>query len=104
MEKEGVRFLVKIAVIGNGAWGRALALLASKRGHAVRIWGRRPNKDETSDLSIALKDAECVLFSVPSHAIREVCLSAAAHIHSDALLVSVAKGIEEGSGFRMSQV
>ncbi len=95
---------MKIAVIGNGAWGSALASLARRRGHPVSVWGRHPRDGECPGLEEALKDAEVILLGVASHAMREVCEKSKAHIPSHAVLVSLAKGIEQDTDLRMSQV
>lgn len=104
MEEKGVGETLKISVIGNGAWGSALADVARRRGHAVVVWGRKSRvKGDTTDLKEALTGAECVILSVPSHAMREVCLDLKKNCSiSETLLVSVAKGIEEKTGLRMT--
>ncbi|HZP84899.1 MAG TPA: NAD(P)H-dependent glycerol-3-phosphate dehydrogenase [Chthonomonadaceae bacterium] len=116
-----------IAVLGAGSWGTALAALLAKNGHAVRLWARDPALARalreasenvrylpgiplpqavtpTADLAAALTGAEVVVFAVPSGAMRQVAQEAALHLAPDALPVSAAKGLEERSGLRMSQV
>ena len=118
---------MRISVIGAGGWGTALARLAARQHHQVRLWAyeaevvdsirnRRVNKiylpgvelpatlEPTNDLAEATRDAEVVLTAVPSQHLRKVLEQAAPHIPADALLVSATKGIEENSLLRMSQV
>jgi glycerol-3-phosphate dehydrogenase (NAD(P)+) len=117
----------RIAVLGAGSWGTALAVLLAANGHSVRLWGRetalvaalRTARENTrylpgiplpegvlptDDLSAALAEAEIIVFAVPSGAVRAVAQEAASASTSDALLISAAKGLEEGTGLRMSQV
>lgn len=95
---------MNVAVIGNGAWGSTLAALLRQRGHLTQRWGRHPKSGETSDLSQALQSAELVFLGVPSHAMREVCQALKPYLPSGALLISLAKGIEQDTYFRMSEV
>lgn len=95
---------MKIAVLGNGAWGSSLAGLCQRRGHAVRIWGVPSRAGEAATLAEALDGAEMVLLVVPSHAMREVCAQIRPLLPKGALLVSAAKGIEEDSDLRMSEI
>jgi len=95
---------LKVAVIGNGAWGSALATLSRRRGHDTTLWGRHSRVNECADLKEALHDAEIVLLGIPSHAMREICRSAKAHLPKNTLLVSMAKGIEEETHLRVSEV
>jgi glycerol-3-phosphate dehydrogenase (NAD(P)+) len=115
-----------IAVLGAGSWGTALAVLLAASGHPVRLWARdgalaeslaatRENRRylpgialpdtvaPTADLRAALADAGVVVFAVPSGAVRMVAREAAPHLAPGALLLSAAKGLEEGTGLRMSQ-
>ena len=85
---------LKIAVLGAGSWGTALAALMARHGHAVTLWGRDPvvsaaidqqhentrylpgiplpeNLRATTDLAASLADADQVLIVVPSHAFTE---------------------------------
>lgn len=116
---------MKTAVIGSGAWGTALASLLCKNGHDTTLWCRTPEKaaqmQEThinprlSQVTLPEKlkfsgDAACaagcsmVVIACPSFPIRTVCRAVAPYIPKDAVVVSVTKGIEEGTLLRMSQV
>ena len=116
---------MKTAVIGSGAWGTALATLLSKNGHETTLWCRseaRAAEIRTSRINPRLPQVrlpdnlvlsaspECVrgcrmvVIACPSFPIRSVCRTVAPYIGQDAVVVSVTKGIEEGSLLRMSQV
>lgn len=116
---------MKTAVIGSGAWGTALASLLCKNGHDTTLWCRTPEKaaqmQEThinprlSQVTLPEKlkfsgDPACaagcsmVVIACPSFPIRSVCRAIAPYIPRDAVVVSVTKGIEEGTLLRMSQV
>lgn len=116
---------MKTAVIGSGAWGTALATLLCKNGHDATLWCRseaRAAEIRTSRINPRLPQVrlpdnlmlsaspECVrgcrmvVIACPSFPIRSVCRTVAPYIGQDAVVVSVTKGIEEGSLLRMSQV
>jgi glycerol-3-phosphate dehydrogenase (NAD(P)+) len=116
------------SVLGAGSWGTALALQLARAGHAVTLWTRaaehaqemaetRENRRylpgfklapaivPTADLERALHSGhDVVVFAVPSHAVRETAESARAFLKPETVLVSAAKGIEEGTSLRMSEV
>jgi len=117
----------RIAVIGAGNWGTALAVMAARKGHEVRLWSRNssvvnsvcvtrvnatylpdciiPDKVQaTTEITHALNDAELVILASPSHGTREVLQHMSAHLHDDIVLVSATKGIEIETGKRISQV
>ena len=118
----------RIAVLGAGSWGTALATLLGTHPEAeVTLWARshalivqlRQERENVRYLSgfplsvgvhpvSRLKDAldgvEIVVFAVPSGGFREVFNDALPHLPTDALLLSATKGLEEGTGLRMSQV
>ena len=116
---------MKTVVLSSGAWGTALALVLRDNGHAVTLWSHDAMKAEamrltrvnpqltgatlprelqvTHDLE-PLREAELVVFAAPSFALRSVARLAAPYLRRDALLVSVTKGIEQGTHLRMSQI
>jgi glycerol-3-phosphate dehydrogenase (NAD(P)+) len=116
-----------IAILGAGSWGTALAVHLGRAGHDVRLWGRQDGLvDElrarranavylpdvvlpapvrpTGALGEALAGARFVVFAVPSHGLRAIVRQAAAFVPPDAIVVSAAKGLEEGTLQRMSEV
>ena len=117
--------MMKVAVIGSGAWGTALAVRLCKNGHDVVLWTfekdlldqmrhqrhniRLPGVVLPEQLQIS-NDYSCaigcqmVVIASPSFPIRSVCRGVAPYIDQDAVVVSVAKGIEDGTQLRMSQV
>ena len=117
----------RIAIIGAGSWGTALAVMAARAGHEVQLWSRNPqvitsvNEQRlnplyltsaqippgviaTSEIATALKDAALVVFAAPSHAARELLTTLSPHLHESAIVVSVAKGIEIETGKRISEI
>jgi glycerol-3-phosphate dehydrogenase (NAD(P)+) len=117
-----------ISIIGAGGWGTALAVMIAKNGHTVRWWVRRKALAEVLDRervnhqylpgisiprSIAITnqlseaaEADVVLFVTPSTALREVAgsLAAVGTLRSGTILISAVKGIEHGTGSRMSEI
>ncbi len=118
----------RIAVIGAGAWGTALANVAARRGgHEVRLWAfekevcqainsghintvflpGRPLAScitATNDLKEALRGAEIVVSVMPSHHCRRTFEHMAQWLLPDMLMVSATKGIENDTFLRMTQV
>ena len=117
----------RIAVLGGGSWGTALANVLAANGSEVRVWARDPAVAEqiqtesrndkylpgvgleetiqaSSELEPVLEGASMVLYVSPSQAIREVLQAARPFLDGEPLLVSASKGIELDSGLRMSQV
>lgn len=113
---------LRVQVIGAGGWGIALARLLSLNGHAVRIWCREADTPDalrdTRESPVFLPGVllppevevvteidpgvDLAVFAVPSHAMRQV---AGMHrFHPGTIRVSVAKGIENGTLLRMSEV
>lgn len=117
----------RIAVIGAGSWGTALAIsLASNHEH-ISLWARRAalasqmaaSRENTeylknahipeavhitSDLEDAVKGASMWVFATPSQSIREVGKSVADLVTPETILVSVAKGIENSTLMLSSEV
>ncbi|GHF74317.1 NAD(P)H-dependent glycerol-3-phosphate dehydrogenase [Seohaeicola zhoushanensis] len=117
----------RIAVIGAGAWGTALASVGARAGHQVRLIGRDPavvdaiNRTArnprylqgiplpnalkaTTDPAEALVGADAVLLVVPSVAVRETARQVRALIPAGTPVAVCTKGIEPGTGLLMSQV
>lgn len=114
------------AVIGAGTWGTTLALLLSRRGpvmllardeaHAERLRRDRENQHYlpgvplrdgvtvTADPAALASASELVVLAVPSAVLRSSVRAVAGSLASDAVLLSVAKGLEQESLLRMSQV
>ncbi|HHW13493.1 MAG TPA: NAD(P)H-dependent glycerol-3-phosphate dehydrogenase [Firmicutes bacterium] len=117
----------KVAVLGAGGWGTALAALLVGQGRSTTLWGRSPalveelrikrentpylpgvtlpkELDLTSDLAAAVDGAEAVVLVVPAQAMRQVVQDLAGLLRSRPLVVSCAKGLERSSHLRMTQV
>ncbi|GIX30826.1 MAG: glycerol-3-phosphate dehydrogenase [NAD(P)+] [Porticoccaceae bacterium] len=117
----------KVAVLGGGSFGTVLANLAARNGVPATLWMRdresarrcletRENAAYlpgyrladalaiTADLEQALGEASLVFFSVPSKAFRRLVEQAAPRLREGAFAVSTAKGIEEGTFKRTSQI
>jgi glycerol-3-phosphate dehydrogenase (NAD(P)+) len=117
----------KVAMIGAGSWGTALALLLARKGVNVTLWDRdvehintlsqdRENKryqeghpfpdclSVSDDLFAAVGGAQCICMVVPSHGYREVYKKLFPVLPEDTLIVSAVKGIEIASGMTMTGV
>jgi glycerol-3-phosphate dehydrogenase (NAD(P)+) len=117
----------KIAVLGAGAWGTALSVIWAKRGQGIQLWGKNSSRIEqlrsdrentaylagiklpaeiglTSELGDCA-NADLIVFVTRSTALREtVTALKRIPITSDAVLLSCIKGIEHGTGKRMSEI
>ena len=118
----------RIAVLGAGAWGTALAIsLARRGGHQLTLWSHSPaladhlaetgenlpylpgytlpaDVQVTSDLPRAIFEAEILLSVTPSRNLRETIADVAPLLTPDQIILSASKGIEEKSLLRMTQV
>ena len=86
----------KIVVLGDGAWGRALAALARDCGHDVFVWSRR------SPATKPLNTADAIIAAVPAQALGGVLHSL--NIEQETDIIITAKGIEHDSGKFMHEV
>ena len=116
---------MKAAVVGSGAWGTALAIRLCKNNHDVTMWTfekdripqmeatRRNHRLPSAVLPEGLKissdyawvsGCKLVVMASPSFPARSVGKAVAPYIDEDAVVVSVTKGLENGTHLRMSQV
>jgi glycerol-3-phosphate dehydrogenase (NAD(P)+) len=116
----------RVAVLGAGSWGTTLAALLAPRVETV-LWCRRSDVAReitesrtnatylgayelslslraTDDLDDALAHADVVVVAVPSHGVRAVLERAGRAAAREAVVLSVAKGLERGTDARVSQV
>jgi len=117
---------VKVAVIGAGSWGTSVAAIVSANADAW-LWARDPSLAATIDtqhqnpeylpavelpaalratasIEDACSGAEVVVMGVPSHGFRAVLEQARPFLDSDVPVVSLSKGIEQGTELRMTEV
>lgn len=118
---------MKVAVLGAGSWGTALAIVLADKGNQVNLWSIVPeqiseiNEKRTNSaylknvvlpegiiavnlLEDAVLDAKFIVMSVPSSAVREVAKNLKTLLSKDTIIVNTAKGIEPGSLKRLSEV
>ena len=119
--------MTRLAIIGGGSWGTALAGVFSELPLEVRLWVRAPEQAEamartrcnprylpevrladsvevTADLHQACAAAEIVVFAVPTHAMRAISSAARPALQRGAIAVSAAKGFEGDSLLTMTSV
>lgn len=113
-------------MIGAGSWATTVAVLAT-RNASVELWTRRPEVAEeineghtsasyvgnrrlpaglraTTSMEQCLRGADVVVIGVPSHAVREVVARAAPHVPLGVPILSLAKGLEQRTQLRMTQI
>lgn len=116
-----------VSIIGAGSWGVGLAILLTNNGHEVRVWSRfeeevetlsrdREYKDKlpgvkipesvvfTADLKACLEGHDFAVIVLPSQTVRDNARMLAPYLMPKDIVVLCSKGIEEGSGKRLSQV
>jgi glycerol-3-phosphate dehydrogenase (NAD(P)+) len=117
----------KVAVLGAGSWGTALALVLADNDHIVRLWGRRddqvkeineqhrnerylpginlPKNIEASvNLNECIKDADTLVLVTPTKAMRDVLGQLKSLLTRPVTIVHASKGIEPGTYKRISQI
>lgn len=117
---------IRIAVIGGGSWGTTVAHIAAHRVPTV-LWARRSEQAEeinelhtndrylpgfqlhpdlwaTDDLREAVRGADVVVMGVPSQGFRSALEKVAEHVRAWVPVLSLTKGLEQGTRLRMTQV
>lgn len=118
---------MRIAVLGAGSWGTALAALVADAGHRGRLWGRDeraiaamaerrenvrylpgrvlgPGLLVTADFEAAVGGAELVVLALPTVAVRDTAARLGPLLAPDAIVLCAAKGIEAHSGLTLDRV
>ena len=117
----------KVVVLGGGSWGTTVASICARRGPTLQ-WVRSEDtaKDindnhrnskylgddveladtlkATTDFTEAAECADVIVMGVPSHGFRGVLTELAAHLRPWVPVVSLVKGLEQGTNYRMSQI
>ena len=109
--------MTRIAVVGGGAWGTALADLLARKGEQVTLWAREPEVVESvnqrhvndmflpgaslaptlgaaRDIRAVVREAEVIVSAAPSHAVRPVMTQVAGSLKGKPLVVSASKGLD----------
>jgi glycerol-3-phosphate dehydrogenase (NAD(P)+) len=115
-----------VGIIGAGSWGTTVASIVARRSPAI-LWARRPELAEeitekhtnstylgdlelhrrltaSSSLEAVVSQADVLIMGVPSHGFRDVLEKAAPYVRPWIPLVSLTKGLEQGTDFRMTEV
>jgi glycerol-3-phosphate dehydrogenase (NAD(P)+) len=117
---------IRVAVLGAGSWGTTVASLAARNTETV-LWARRVETAEqvtrehrndeylkglalhpalraTAQLDAAVSDCDVLVVGVPSHSFRETLKAVAPLLRPWVPVLSLAKGLEQGSRQRMTQI
>lgn len=117
----------KIAVLGSGSWGTALSIVLGNKGHTVNLWGRNKehieslkctrknskylpgvdlseNIDMYTDIIKCIKGCSIIVLAVSSQGVREILDKIKGHVDKNQIFVNVAKGIENNTLLRISQI
>ncbi len=117
----------KVCVLGAGSWGTALSIVLANNGHDVMVWSIDPEEvlmlkdyreqrdklpgvmvpsviEFTTDMEMAVSGAEVIVCAVPSPFVRSTMKSAAPYVTEGAVIVDVAKGIEDGTYKTMTEI
>lgn len=118
---------MRVAVVGAGSWGSALALASSRAGHEVLLWAHDPdvvtqiretrsnpvylptarfgdNVSVTNDLADIAGFSDLIVMVTPSHHYRDVLARLGEHLRNPVRIVSGTKGIENETLNRVSQI
>ena len=118
---------MKICVLGAGSWGIALTKLLAGNNHQLTVWSIDPEEismlkeysqhktklpgvilpgtiEYTTDMENAIYEKDMIVMAVPSPFVRSTAKSASHYVEKDKIIVNVAKGIEEDTLMRLSEV
>lgn len=116
-----------ISVIGAGSWGTTIAKLLGEKGYDTQLWAYETDlveeintKNEntkylpgtalpktikaTNSLEEAASNAEVIITAIPSQFLRNIAKKFSGYVKKDTIIVNLAKGIENDTYKRMSQV
>lgn len=119
--------MINVGVLGGGSWGTALAILLVDNKHKVDLWIRNKNQINeiiqtgqnkkylpdvnipkeigiTDDIEKVIHNKDVLVLSVPTHAVRQTLNTYKDLINNDQIIVNVAKGIENDTLLRVSQI
>ena len=117
----------RVLVAGAGSWGTTVAQLLAGKDLDVALWAREPDVvDEiersrenrrylpgislnprlraVSDLQSAVGETELLVFAIPAQSLRHVVRQVAAAVPEHVVIVNLAKGLEDSSGYRCSEI
>ena len=102
---------MKVAILGAGKFGRAIALLSIANNHQVVLWSRKGKVGDQNlealveqSLEKAVANANIVYFAITSCGFTEVANLAAPFIADKTICISLTKGIDVSNGARMSEI
>jgi len=118
---------LRIAILGDGGWGTTLAVLLSKKGYPITLWGAFADYSKimektrynfkflpgvkipreikiSSDIKSTVKDKEIIVLAIPSQYTRKILKKIAGGFNKKTIFLSVTKGIEISSSKRISEV
>jgi len=118
---------IKIAVLGAGSWGTALAALLARNGQSTTLWGRDAGQmsemaevaenrrylpgsplpaslSYESNLAVAVADVDAILVATPSHTFRTLLKTLKPLLSPSQVLICACKGLEVGSGKFIHQI
>ena len=116
-----------VTFLGGGSFGTSLAILLADKGNKIKIYDRDEhvvndinynrrndkyiknlkipkNVTAYTDIDLALNEAEFIVLSIPSHVIRSISKELKGKIKENVTIISIAKGIEQGTNLRLSEV
>lgn len=119
--------MAHVGVVGTTSWGTTLGILLARRGHEVTLWARSddeareltqtqenkrllpgvpfpPSVSATADVQSVFSNAELVILCTPSQRLRENLPVLRPHLQRSTVLLSAIKGLEKGSGKRMTEI